>query len=66
MRLLRVQKPFDHPEWIFEPKMDGFRALAHVQGHRCTLVIPPWARAQILAPARGGDRAQRAGAECDP
>jgi bifunctional non-homologous end joining protein LigD len=38
MRLLRIPEPFDDPEWIFEPKMDGFRALAHVQGHRCTLV----------------------------
>jgi ATP-dependent DNA ligase len=38
MRLLRIPEPFDHPEWIFEPKMDGFRALAHVEGHSCTLV----------------------------
>lgn len=38
MRLLRIPKPFDHPEWIFEPKYDGFRAGAHVEGHRCTLV----------------------------
>jgi ATP-dependent DNA ligase len=22
----------------FEPKLDGFRALAHIDGHRCTLV----------------------------
>lgn len=33
MRLLRIPKPFDHPHWIFEPKMDGFRALAHIEGH---------------------------------
>jgi len=33
MRLLRIPEPFDHPDWIFEPKMDGFRALAHVKGH---------------------------------
>ena len=32
MRLLRIPKPFDHSDWIFEPKMDGFRALAHVNG----------------------------------
>jgi bifunctional non-homologous end joining protein LigD len=38
MRLLRIPEPFDHPEWVFEPKMDGFRALAHIHGHRCTLV----------------------------
>ena len=38
MRLLRIPEPFDHPEFLFEPKIDGFRALAHVEGHRCTLV----------------------------
>lgn len=38
MRLLRVPEAFDHPDFLFEPKIDGFRALAHVAGHRCTLV----------------------------
>ena len=38
MPLLRVPRPFDHPEWIFELKHDGFRALAHVDGGRCTFV----------------------------
>lgn len=38
MRLLRIPQPFDHEDFIFEPKMDGFRALAHIEGHRCTLV----------------------------
>ncbi len=38
MRLLRIEKPFDHPDFIFEPKLDGFRALAIVHGHRCELV----------------------------
>jgi bifunctional non-homologous end joining protein LigD len=38
MRLLRIPDPFDHPEFIFEPKLDGFRALAHIRGHRCELV----------------------------
>lgn len=38
MRLLRIPEPFDHPDFIFEPKLDGFRALAHVRGHRCELV----------------------------
>jgi bifunctional non-homologous end joining protein LigD len=38
MRLLRIPEPFDHPEFIFEPKIDGFRALAHVRGHRCELI----------------------------
>jgi bifunctional non-homologous end joining protein LigD len=38
MRLLRIPEPFDHPDYIFEPKLDGFRALAHVRGHHCELV----------------------------
>lgn len=38
MRLLRIPEPFDHPDFIFEPKLDGFRALAIVRGHRCELV----------------------------
>jgi bifunctional non-homologous end joining protein LigD len=38
MRLLRIPDPFDHPDFIFEPKIDGFRALAYVEGHRCRLV----------------------------
>ena len=31
MRLLRIRPPFDHPDFIFEPKLDGFRVLAHVR-----------------------------------
>jgi ATP-dependent DNA ligase len=32
MRLLRILEPFDHPDFIFEPKkMDGFRALAPIR-----------------------------------
>jgi bifunctional non-homologous end joining protein LigD len=38
MRLLRIPEPFDHPDFIFEPKIDGFRALAYVDGHHCRLV----------------------------
>ena len=38
MRPLRIADPFDHPDFIFEPKLDGFRALAHVRSHRCELV----------------------------
>lgn len=38
MRLLRIPEPFDHPDFIFEPKLDGFRALAIVRGHRAELV----------------------------
>jgi bifunctional non-homologous end joining protein LigD len=38
MRPLRIPEPFNHPEFIFEPKLDGFRALAHVESGLCTLV----------------------------
>jgi bifunctional non-homologous end joining protein LigD len=35
---LRVREPFDHPESIFEPKLDGFRALAYIENGLCRLV----------------------------
>ena len=38
MRLLRIREPFDHPHSLYEVKFDGFRALAHVNGHHCQLV----------------------------
>jgi hypothetical protein len=37
-RLVRIPEAFNNADWIFEPKIDGFRALAHVQAHRSTLV----------------------------
>jgi bifunctional non-homologous end joining protein LigD len=38
MLLGRKAEPFDHPEWIYELKYDGFRALAVVEYGRCTLL----------------------------
>jgi bifunctional non-homologous end joining protein LigD len=38
MPLARFDAPFEHPDWIFEPKMDGFRAVAYVEGGACRLV----------------------------
>jgi ATP-dependent DNA ligase len=38
MPLIRVGAAFDHSDWIFELKHDGFRALAIVDGYACTLV----------------------------
>jgi len=38
MPLVRSTGPFDHPDWLFELKYDGFRALAYVEGHLCRLV----------------------------
>ena len=37
MPLARFDSPFEHPDWIFEP-LDGFRALAYVEGGACRLV----------------------------
>jgi ATP-dependent DNA ligase len=38
MPLARFDVPFEHPDRIFEPKLDGFRALAYVEGGTCRLV----------------------------
>jgi bifunctional non-homologous end joining protein LigD len=38
MPLTRRAEPFDDPDWIFEAKLDGFRAVAYVEGGRCRLV----------------------------
>jgi hypothetical protein len=38
MPLAPFDAPFEHPGWIFEPKMDGFRAVAYVEGGACRLV----------------------------
>lgn len=38
MPLRRHHKPFSHPDWLFELKHDGFRALAFVEHGRCRLV----------------------------
>jgi len=38
MPLLRKPAPFDHPEWIFELKLDGFRSLAVIQNRQCQLI----------------------------
>ena len=38
MPLVRKPLPFDHPEWIFELKYDGFRSLAVIQNDRTQLI----------------------------
>lgn len=38
MALIRIAAPFDHPDWIFELKHDGFRALAYIDRYECQLV----------------------------
>ena len=36
--LVRRREPFDDPKWVFEPKLDGFRAVAYVQRGGARLV----------------------------
>lgn len=38
MQLSLVDAPFDNPDWIFEIKHDGFRALAYISDGACTLI----------------------------
>jgi len=38
MRLRLVKEPFDNPDYIFELKHDGFRALASIDAGECRLV----------------------------
>ena len=38
LKLTRRQKPFDHPEWLFELKHDGFRAVAYISDGQCLLI----------------------------
>ena len=38
MPLLKRAAPFDDPNWIYELKMDGFRALAIVENGRAQLI----------------------------
>jgi ATP-dependent DNA ligase len=35
MPLARFDSPFEHPDLIFEPKLDGFRAVAYIEGGAC-------------------------------
>jgi bifunctional non-homologous end joining protein LigD len=37
-QLTPVRQPLDHPDFLFELKHDGFRALAHVWDGQCELV----------------------------
>ncbi len=40
--LIHLREPFDSEAYVFELKMDGFRALAHVTGDGARLVSRPW------------------------
>jgi bifunctional non-homologous end joining protein LigD len=38
LKLIRIVRPFDHADWLFELKHDGFRAIAYISKGECTLV----------------------------
>jgi len=38
MPLAERRQPFDHPDWLFEVKYDGFRPLAYLEGGTVRLV----------------------------
>jgi bifunctional non-homologous end joining protein LigD len=38
MRLRLVREPFDHPDYIFELKHDGFRAVVYIQNGECKIL----------------------------
>ena len=38
MRLRLVKEPFDHADYIFELKHDGFRAVVFIENGECRLV----------------------------
>ena len=38
MRLAHLHQPFDHKDWLFELKYDGFRALAYVENGSARLI----------------------------
>src|SRR5262252_882013 len=50
MPLARFDAPFEHADWIFEPKLDGFRTIAYVEGGTCRLVSRNWNAFKTFAP----------------
>src|SRR5437899_3194886 len=38
MPLRKKSRAFNHHDWLFELKYDGFRALARIRGGRCELI----------------------------
>jgi bifunctional non-homologous end joining protein LigD len=38
LTLGRAPEPFSHPDWLFEIKFDGFRALVRIEQGKCRLV----------------------------
>jgi ATP-dependent DNA ligase len=48
MPLARLRTPFDHADWIYELKLDGFRAVAYIES-TSTPLVPGCERLQLFA-----------------
>jgi ATP-dependent DNA ligase len=46
----RIQAPFDHREFVFELKMDGWRCLAYLQNGACRLISRKQNQLKSFAP----------------
>jgi bifunctional non-homologous end joining protein LigD len=57
----RIRAPFDHQDWVFELKHDGFRALAYIEDGSCRLI----SRKQIQYKSFGGLATALAGLHVD-
>src|SRR4051812_40148321 len=60
---IRRTEPFDDPEWVFDVKYDGFRAICYLDQRRCRMIsrngnlmsrFPGWGE-QIAASLDVGD-----------
>ena len=50
--LSRAREPFDHPDFLYELKYDGWRALAYIQPDQCELVSRRGNTFKSFAPLR--------------
>jgi bifunctional non-homologous end joining protein LigD len=51
-RLVRVPEPFDHPDWLFEMKYDGLRAMAYNHDGKAELISRKGSVYESFAPLR--------------
>ena len=58
-----VEEPFSHPDWLFEPKLDGFRALALIRAGEVTLLSRTGTDLTDRLPAVVEDLSAQAGEE---
>ena len=38
MRLRLLKEPFDHPDYVFELKHDGFQAVVYIENDECKII----------------------------